>query len=546
MSESHGTILTIENEVSHKKILDSNLSRESFHLLWADSIEQGLELALMHGPDVVLLNSSMSSHSLFDSSSKLQNLIQSIGASVILLAEPDRGSSNTSKGYDNVDFLTLPVGKDELLARLNTHLQIVRLQRELRESKAKLSGILYHAHLGIAYSDKFYQLNNINDQFSALFGHQDRKPILLFDLLQETTQYQEQLKQQIEADVKHNGFFQSELKVRHQNGSSRWCKIRAGSIIPGNLEQGLVWSFEDITEQKSIEDELQLAATVYRVTGEAILLLDTRHQIISINPAFSAMTGFALADINTVSFSQLIKEETDLSSYQQVCKHLQKHLQWKGELKIKQANGSAFIAFTRIDAVKRSDGTIAQYVCVLSDFTERKKYEQELRFQAEYDALTQLPNRKLFFHRLQLALQGAKRYLHSVALLYLDLDKFKWVNDSLGHGRGDEVLFEVAQKLKEHVREVDTVARIGGDEFVIILNGTSQELIESTIQRILESINLPIRQNKTEFYVTASIGVAMFPEDAQDTEKLVLLADQAMYKAKRMGKATCCWHSITG
>ncbi len=545
MTDSMTTILTIEKEASHKENLDTNLSRESFHLLWADSIEQGLELALLHGPDVVLLNSGLSPHSVFDARQRLQKIIHSIGASVILLGEPDKESFNSSLDNGRVDFLTLPVGKEELLARLNTHLQISRLQRELTESKAKLSGILYHAHLGIAYTDRFYRLNNINDQFVKLLGYVDSKPMTLFDLFPGTVEKHRQLKRQIEKAVNRHGFFESELKVCHQNGSSRWCKIRAGSIIPGKIEQGMIWSFEDITEKKIIEDELQLAATVYQVTGEAIILLNIDHQIVSINPAFSAMTGFTKNDITEIAFSNLVQEDTDLSSYLDICDHLQKQLRWKGELKIKRFSGPAFVAYTRIDAVTRTDGSIAQFVCVLSDFTERKKYEEELRFQAEYDALTQLPNRKLFFHRLQLALNGAKRYLHSVALLYLDLDKFKWVNDNFGHGRGDEVLFEVAQRLKQCIREVDTVARIGGDEFVIILNGTSKQLIQSTVQRILEAINLPVCNNVIAFNVTVSIGVALFPDDAQDLEKLVLMADQAMYKAKRKGSAAYCWHSMS-
>jgi diguanylate cyclase (GGDEF)-like protein/PAS domain S-box-containing protein len=545
MTDSMTTILTIEKEASHKANLDTNLSKESFHLLWADSIEQGLELALLHGPDVVLLNSGLSPNSVFDASQRLQKIIRTIGASMILLGEPNTGLAKRSFDNDSVDFLTLPVGKEELLARLNTHLQISRLQRELSESKAKLSGILYHAHLGIAYTDRFYRFNNINEQFVKLFGYVARKPVTLFDLFPGTSENHEKLKHKIEKAVNRRGFFESELKVCHQNGSSRWCKIRAGSIVPGKIEQGMIWSFEDITEKKMIEDELQLAATVYRVTGEAMLLLDIQHQIISINPAFSAMTGFSESDLGQISFRSLILEDTDLSSYFEVCKHLQNHLQWKGELKIRRFKGPAFIAYARIDAVTRVDGSIAQFVCVLSDFTERKKYEEELRFQAEYDALTQLPNRNLFFHRLQLALKGARRYLHDVALLYLDLDKFKWVNDNLGHGRGDEVLFEVAQRLRQCVREVDTVARIGGDEFVIILNGTSQQLIKSTVERILEAINLSVAHNDMTYNVTVSIGVAIFPDDTQDLEKLVLLADQAMYKAKAMGKATYCWHSIS-
>lgn len=545
MNSSIATILTIEKETTSREFIDENLAKGKYHLLWAENIEQGLELAVQHGPDIVLLNCSVSSHTAFESSKRLQRLIRSIGASMILLVDPTSKSLATDINHEVIDFLTLPVGKDELLARLNTHLQITRLRRELKESEAKLSGILFHAHLGIAYTDKDYQLNNINDQFTHLFGYADETQTTLFDILHDTVENQNKIKLQIEASVTQSGCFQSELKIRHQNGSSRWCEIRARLIAPGKLDQGMVWSFEDVTDQKLINDELQLAATVYRVTGEAIIVLDDQQQIVSVNPAFSAITGLQQQDIINLYFSQLIETDSNLASYQEVIIELQRQAKWKGELKIKRRNEPAFYAFLRIDAVFRANGKVSQYVCVLSDFTERKKYEEELRYQAEYDALTQLPNRKLFFHRLQLALTAAKRYRHSVALLYIDLDKFKWVNDRLGHGHGDDVLYEVAQRLKQHIREVDTVARLGGDEFAVILNGTSDALVESTAFRILQSIDLPVKNNHNEvdFNVTASIGIAMFPDDSHEPEKLVLLADQAMYKAKRSGRAAFCRHS---
>jgi diguanylate cyclase (GGDEF)-like protein/PAS domain S-box-containing protein len=545
MTGSIATILTIEKETTSREFIDENLASVKYNLHWAENMEQGLDLALQHEPDIVLLNSEIPAHTTIESSKQLQSLIQSIGASMILLVDPASKSAEADENHEIIDFLTLPVAKDELLARLNTHLQIARLRRELLESEAKLSGILFHAHLGIAYTDKDYRLNNINDQFTDLFGYADEMPTTFFDILDETIENQCKLKLQIEANVTQSGCFQSELQIRHQNGSLRKCKLRARLIAPGKLDHGIVWSFEDVTEQELIEDELQLAATVYRVTGEAILVLDDQQQIVSVNPAFSVITGFQQQDIINQYFSQLIESENNPANYQEIITQLRRNAKWKGELKIKRRSEEAFYAFLRIDAVLRANGTVSQYVCVLSDFTERKKYEEELRYQAEYDALTHLPNRKLFFHRLQSALAAAKRYGHSVALLYIDLDKFKWVNDSSGHGRGDEVLYEVAQRLKQHIREVDTVARLGGDEFAVILNGTSDALVESTAYRILKSIDLPInnKNNNIDFNVTASIGIAMFPDDSQDPEKLVLLADQAMYDAKRSGRATFCRHS---
>jgi diguanylate cyclase (GGDEF)-like protein/PAS domain S-box-containing protein len=340
----------------------------------------------------------------------------------------------------------------------------------------------------------------------------------------------------------HGGVFETEQQLYTVDGSQIWCQIRGKQLTPSEADFSMVWSIDDISEKKQLMDELRLAATVYQVTGEAIMIMDTQHQVISVNPAFSEMTGFIADDVMDQPTNCLFEINQTNDTYQQILTKLRVSGQWKGEQLIKRKNSDAFTALLIIDTVYRDDGSISHYVAVFSDFTERKKLEVELRYQAENDPLTKLPNRTLFFHRLQLALAGAKRYQYSVALLYIDLDGFKLINDNFGHGRGDMVLVDVANRLRKEIREVDTIARIGGDEFVVILNGTSDFLIETTVQRVLDALELSVEENHQLFHITASIGIALYPEHCQDANKLLQYADQAMYRAKHIGKRTYCWH----
>ncbi len=192
--------------------------------------------------------------------------------------------------------------------------------------------------------------------------------------------------------------------------------------------------------------------------------------------------------------------------------------------------------------MKNSDGRKSHCVALFVDISEHKQLELDLRYHAETDPLTGLPNRKMFFQQLEAAFASANRFNYTVGLLYLDLDGFKQINDSLGHGQGDNVLIEVARQLIGCVREVDTAARLGGDEFVVILNGTSKEMIKLTAQRIIDALTRVITGNGIEMSVSASIGIAVYPEDSTSPLTLLRYADEAMYKAKYNGKCQFFWH----
>ncbi len=216
-----------------------------------------------------------------------------------------------------------------------------------------------------------------------------------------------------------------------------------------------------------------------------------------------------------------------------------------GEVWLTRKNQSHFPAYVIINSLQQENAT--EYFLLLElDISERKQLENELRHNAETDPLTKLCNRNALFHYIENAIASAKRFHYSVALLFLDLDGFKQVNDCLGHGEGDKLLIEVAQRLRSSVRQVDTVARLGGDEFVVILNGTSKELIERTAQRIINLLTFKIKQSQLELCVSVSLGIAVFPDDNPNPLILLKFADEAMYRAKSRGKQQFCWYTEPG
>lgn len=225
-------------------------------------------------------------------------------------------------------------------------------------------------------------------------------------------------------------------------------------------------------------------------------------------------------------------------------------------LKLISKAGDFYLVDVTVVAIVDADDEIEEFVALMIDVTETyKKFErlsnnlkQNLIQQKHYlrepeiDPLTNLANRKLFFQRLRDTLTSAKRFYYTVALLYIDLDGFKQINDRLGHSEGDKLLIEVAYRLSSCVREVDTTARFGGDEFVIILNRTSKELIADTVQRIIDSVNFTVKEKGIELQVSASVGIAIYPDDTTDAMTLLKYADAAMYSAKSKGKRQYCWH----
>lgn len=330
------------------------------------------------------------------------------------------------------------------------------------------------------------------------------------------------------------------------------CLRADGRKVPLELRLIMVWDeqhcFEgmlgvgrDISQQRRAEKDVRMAATVFEHSTSAILITDPAGYIVQANDAFTRVSGYEVAQVldQLPKMLTVVAQQEAHLSY--VIKQLHERGSWEGEVWLRRRNGEHYPAWVGITAVVDEEGDLASYVCFFSDISERKASEQRIHRLAYYDALTHLPNRTLFQDRLHTALQSAERQKSWVVLMFLDLDRFKPINDSLGHAAGDRMLQEMAIRLLGCVDDDDTVARMGGDEFTLLLQpGATREIALNraihVAEQILGSLVKPFVLESREFFVTASIGIALSPQDGNELSQLMKNADTAMYHAKERGK----------
>ncbi|MGZ8157239.1 MAG: putative bifunctional diguanylate cyclase/phosphodiesterase [Methylobacter sp.] len=300
----------------------------------------------------------------------------------------------------------------------------------------------------------------------------------------------------------------------------------------------------DITERKGNEEKLKLADLVYQAIGEAIMVADADNRIITVNPAFTELTGYTLQEAAGQSTTLLKSGYQNETFYQMMWHALETTGQWQGEIWNRRKNGEIYLEWLTINTVYDDQNNVRHRVATFSDITDQKHAEQTIWQQANFDSLTGLPNRHMFYERLAQEMKKSRRVGLPLALLFLDLDHFKDVNDTLGHCKGDLLLKEMAQRLLACVRSTDTVARLGGDEFTIILAELhEQDSIERLAQEILCQLTKPFELAGEVAYVSVSIGITLYPEDTDDIDVLIKNADQAMYAAKDQGRN--CRHYFT-
>jgi len=331
------------------------------------------------------------------------------------------------------------------------------------------------------------------------------------------------------------------LGIERPDGSRRWLWINAKPFFDdksGEL-RGVVSTLADTTLSREHEEQRRLALTVFRNSVEAIVVTDAHERILSVNQAFTEVTGYAAEEIIGQTPRMLGSGVHSREFYQAMWRDLNILGAWKGEIEDRRKDGSLYPASLSISTVRDSNGRITHYVAVFSDITERKASEARIAYLAQHDALTGLPNRALLKDRLDQALAQATRLGKRIALMFLDLDRFKTINDSLGHATGDKLLQSVAARLRQSVRETDTVSRQGGDEFIIVLTGIDTPDEAGRIAaKILEQLDPPFDVDGQQLRTSFSIGIALFPEDGVSPETLMKNADTAMYHAKESGRDT--------
>uniref|UniRef100_A0A653E3U6 cyclic-guanylate-specific phosphodiesterase n=1 Tax=Pseudomonas marincola TaxID=437900 RepID=A0A653E3U6_9PSED len=325
-------------------------------------------------------------------------------------------------------------------------------------------------------------------------------------------------------------------RIRHRNGNLCICEISAQMIQIG--EQSCLLSIiRDITERESMQAKLQLAATVFESTIEGVVITDTQQRITAINHAFSEITGYSEAQALGQTPRILASGQHDREFFSEMWQRLNIHGHWQGEVWNRRLNNESFPAWLTINEVRDNESNLSHYVGVIADITPLKQAQARLDYQAHHDPLTGLPNRLLFETRLSAALRDAQADNQNGAVLFLDLDRFKHINDSLGHPVGDQLLVVIAERLKEQLRDLDTVSRLGGDEFIILLPGLNNSHDAETIaNKLLACFTEPFNIHDHTFYISASIGISLYPVDGEDVATIVKNADAAMYQSKAKGR----------
>lgn len=418
----------------------------------------------------------------------------------------------------------------------------------LKESEARFRSVIEASPIPYAMNDQSMNIIYLNPAFIKTFGYTLEDIPHVDAWLQKAypdARYQEQLMQKwqkhLSLKVMNENAEPVEANVCCKNGETRTVLVATQPL--NQSDEGMfVVSFFDITSRKQSEEAQRLAATVFSHAREGILITDPAGIILDANQMFLEITGFSHEELIGSGVSLFRSGNQSPQFYQLMRQELNEKHYWQGEIWDRRKNGSVFPAMLTISAVCDESGAIQQFVALFSDITESKNHERQLEQMAHFDPLTRLPNRTLLADRLQLAMKNAIRNKLHIAVGYLDLDGFKPVNDHYGHEIGDKLLIAVADRIKGLLRDSDTIARIGGDEFVLVLPDLPEgEASAAMANRLIQAIEKPIQIDGIEIKISISLGITYFPQqELVDADQLLRQADHAMYQAKSSGKNRYC------
>ena len=342
--------------------------------------------------------------------------------------------------------------------------------------------------------------------------------------------------------VGHTDVFESEHRIRNARGEWVWVRSRGKVVERDNTGSPLrmAGTARDITAIRRAERERRVALEVLRSMSEAVAVIDLDFRFISVNPAFSRITGYSEEEVIGQNSRLLDSSQHSAEFYRRVRDVLERTGHWAGEMWQKRKDGEEFLGWIEMSEVRDAMGLRSHFVAVVNDITDKKRAEQELRYLANYDTLTGLPNRALLSERLGRAIVRARRQETRVAVLFLDLDRFKDINDSLGHAAGDRLLKAAATRLQATVGASDTVARLGGDEFTVVLEDVeSVPAVERMAREILTAFSMPLEvDERHDVSITPSLGISLYPDHALVPTDLLKFSDTAMYQAKAEGRNT--------
>lgn len=508
---------------------------------WAKTLSDGIQLTRHHPPDIVLLDlalpDSVGINTIEHMHAALPNAVI-----VVLTGNDDMSLATTALQAGAQDYLVKGQYDQETLARAIHH----ALARQAGKQALVASETRYHALFAnsrvvmLLVDPATRNIVDANEQASHYYGYTlNSLKTMNIEALFAPQKGSSQVTLALTRDPA-----KSWIGVRHQlsDGRIRDVEMSTGAIeIDGRAL--LLSIIIDVTERKQAEQQLRIAAAAFE-SQEGILVTDANRVILKVNRAFTEITGYTATDAIGNTAGMLKSDRHDAGFYKNIAEALRSKGTWQGEIWNRRKNGEVFPVWLTITAVTDAHGKVTHYVTTMTDITARKKTDEKINHLAFYDALTGLPNRRLLIDRLQHCIAAIERNERRGALLFIDLDNFKALNDTQGHDVGDMLLKQVASRLSTCIRDGDTVARFGGDEFVVMLqdlNNISAEAAAQTLavsEKILHTLNKPYMLGNMEYFNTPSIGATVFGDHLLSVDEVLKRADIAMYQAKSAGRNT--------
>ncbi|MCB1875384.1 MAG: EAL domain-containing protein [Chromatiales bacterium] len=408
----------------------------------------------------------------------------------------------------------------------------------------RLSRAVEQSPVGVTITDRRGQILYVNPHFEEITGFLAEEVMGRDPRFLTPGEASQKLNREIWRTIRSGKQWRGEMRNCRKDESTFWASV---SISPVRDRSGNVREFvavtEDITVRKETEEQLSLSAAVLAATTEAIAVTDEDNRIVMVNPAFTRITGYEANDVLGSNPSMLSSGRQTPAFYREMWQDLYASGHWENEIWNRRKDGEIYPEWLSLTLVRDKQGQPVNHIAVFSDISHRKEAEEKIRWQAQYDALTGLPNRYLFRDRLSRAVASAERSGLPFALLHIDLDRFKLVNDSFGHQLGDDLLAQAADRINRLLRATDTVARLGADEFAIILTDVESEKTAATVSdHLIRELSRAFSLETQQAFIGASIGISLYPADSDDPATLIRFADLALHRAKAAGRGVYCFY----
>jgi diguanylate cyclase (GGDEF)-like protein/PAS domain S-box-containing protein len=558
------TVFAIDDSPLNLKILQRFLEKQGWKVFIAeDGLTAITEISQVQ-PDIIVLDIMMPGIDGFEVCRRLKAAPATAEIPIIFLsALTDQKSIVKGLELGAVDYIHKPFQQEEIITRLQLQLKLHQTNQALLqknqqleeqiEKTARTQAALMQSEINFAvafnqspdpifiYGRNSGCIMDVNQPFCQFFGLTKQELVgvsrqqfyFWVDEQQRQSFLRDLLLWQKDGLVK---FENREIEVYDQEKQVR-TMLLSGEPMEFNRVDCLLFVMRDITERRKAEKQLKILSQACEQSPASIVITDVQGNITYVNPKFEEISGYKSAEVLGRNPRILKSGNKTQEDYELMWKTLASGRNWHGEFHNRRKNGELYWERASISPISNQQGIVTHYVAVKEDITKEKQQAEALFHQAHYDHLTGLPNRILAKDRLQQAIESALRQKHIFGLMFLDLDNFKKVNDTLGHDAGDQLLVEVSERLQRALRQTDTVARLGGDEFLIILDQVSHSRkLMAIAQRLLRVMRQPVNLQGLEFFVHGSIGITVFPDDGFHADVLLRNADTAMYAAKLEGR----------